>query len=65
MFFPPLLGMLIGYFTPFPATVATLLCAALLAGLAALLYWQTLSPLGRLLDRREPKILEMVTHEVE
>ncbi|NLS95658.1 MAG: hypothetical protein GXX96_26285 [Planctomycetaceae bacterium] len=64
-FFPPLLGMLIGYFTPLSVTVATLLCAAVLAGLAALLYWQTLAPLGRLLERREPKILEMVTHEVE
>jgi hypothetical protein len=62
---PPLLGMLIGYFSPLPASVATLLCAAVLAALAALLYWRTLAPLGRLLERREPKILEMVTHEVE
>lgn len=65
VFFPPLLGMLIGHFTPLSAAVATLLCAVVLAGLAALLYWQTLAPLGRLLERREPKILEMVTHEVE
>lgn len=65
VFFPPLLGMLIGYVTPISAAVATLLCAAVLAALAALLYWQTLAPLGRLLERREPKILEMVTHEVE
>lgn len=65
VFFPPLLGMLIGYVTPISAAVATLLCAAVLAALAALLYWQTLASLGRLLERREPKILEMVTHEVE
>ncbi len=61
---PPLLGMLIGYFSPLPAAAATLLCAALLTALAALLYRQTLDPLGRLLERREPRILDMVTHEV-
>jgi hypothetical protein len=29
------------------------------------LYWQTLAPLGRLLYRRETKILSVVTAEVE
>ena len=38
------------------------------AGLAALTgfaYWQALGPLGRLLQRRETKILSVVTVEVE
>jgi hypothetical protein len=40
-------------------------CALVWAGLAALLYWQTLPPLGRLLQRREQAILQVVTQEVE
>jgi hypothetical protein len=62
---PPLLGMLIAHFSPLPAEVATLLCAAVLVALSALLYRLTLEPLGRLMERREPKILEVVTQEVE
>jgi ABC-2 type transport system permease protein len=42
-----------------------LILSALLAALAALVYWQTLGPLGRLLQRRETKILGVVTVEVE
>ena len=64
-FLPPLLGMLIAHFTPLPAPAATLLCATVLATLAALLYWLTLAPLGRLMERRETKILEVVTQEIE
>ena len=41
------------------------LLSVLLAGLAALAYWQTLGPLGRLLQRREIQILGAVTAEVE
>jgi hypothetical protein len=36
-----------------------------LAGVASLAYWQALGPLGRLLQRRETKILGIVTVEVE
>jgi len=36
-----------------------------LLGLVALVYWQTLGPLGRLLQRRETRILGIVTVEVE
>ncbi|NOS68827.1 MAG: hypothetical protein HOP33_02755 [Verrucomicrobia bacterium] len=36
-----------------------------LAGLAAFAYWQMLGPLGRLLQRRETRILAVVTAEVE
>jgi hypothetical protein len=42
-----------------------LVCAVLLAALSALLYWRTLPPLGRLLQRREQRILQVVTQEVE
>ncbi len=42
-----------------------LILSALLAALAATAYWQTLGPLGRLLQRRETKILGVVTVEVE
>jgi hypothetical protein len=42
-----------------------LILSVMLAGLAALAYWQTLGPLGRLLQRRETKILGIVTVEVE
>jgi ABC-2 type transport system permease protein len=42
-----------------------LIFSALLCGLMTLLYWQTLAPLGRLLQRRETKILGVITVEVE
>ena len=41
------------------------LVSALLLGLTATIYWQTLGPLGRLLQRRETKILAVITVEVE
>ena len=37
----------------------------ILATLTAILYWRTLGPLGRLLQRREIKILNIVTAEQE
>jgi hypothetical protein len=36
-----------------------------LAALVAFVYWTTLGPLGRLLQRRETKILNVVSVEVE
>lgn len=42
-----------------------LILSALLATLAAILYWQTLGSFGRLLQRREIKILNTVTAEQE
>jgi uncharacterized membrane protein len=49
-----------------PAFVpVNLICSALLCGLMALVYRLTLAPLGRLLQRREPKILGVITVEVE
>lgn len=42
-----------------------LILSAVLCGAMVLVYWQTLGPLGRLLQKRETKILETVTAEVE
>jgi len=42
-----------------------LICSVGLCGVMALIYWQALTPLGRLLQRRETKILGVVTVEVE
>ena len=42
-----------------------LIVSMLLATLTAILYWKTLEPLGRLLQRREIKILNTVTAEQE
>ena len=39
--------------------------SALLCGLMAIIYWRTLVPLGRLLQRRETKILGVITVEME
>jgi ABC-2 type transport system permease protein len=49
-----------------PAFVpVNLVCSVLLCGVLVLIYWQALTPLGRLLQRREVKILGVVTVEVE
>ena len=42
-----------------------LLLSITLAGLTGFVYWQTLGPMGRLLQRRETKILQVVKVEVE
>jgi hypothetical protein len=42
-----------------------LIISALLCGVTAIIYWRTLAPLGRLLQRRETKILGVITVEVE
>lgn len=65
LFLPPLADWLwqrAGWPTFVPVN---LLLSVMVAGLAALLYWQTLAPLGRLLHRRELKILNTVTAEQE
>jgi hypothetical protein len=65
VFVPAGLGALCGHFELLPAAAVTLACAVVLAALAGLLYWKTLEPAGRLLQRREKRILEVVTREVE
>ncbi|HEY3863627.1 MAG TPA: hypothetical protein VGO59_17265 [Verrucomicrobiae bacterium] len=47
------------------AGAVNLLLSLVLAGAAALAYWQALGPLGRLLQRRETKILGIISVEVE
>ena len=47
------------------AVPINLLVSATLLALTLLVYWQMLGPLGRLLQRRETKILNVVTVEVE
>jgi ABC-2 type transport system permease protein len=64
--FLPALIELLWHVAGMPAAVPiNLLFSIGLAALAALLYWQLLPSLGRLLQRRETKILEIVTAEVE
>ncbi len=41
------------------------ICSALLCGVMMFAYWQLLAPMGRLLQRRETKILGVITVEVE
>lgn len=65
VFVPPL-AELLWQLAGWPAAVpVNLLLSVMLAALTALAYWQTLGPLGRLLQRRETKILGVVTVEVE
>jgi ABC-type multidrug transport system permease subunit len=64
-FVPPLAGLL-WRLAGWPDVVpVNLILSFLLAALVAFAYWQTLGPLGRLLQRRETKILGVVTVEVE
>ena len=62
---PAGLGLLFDQFDLLPGSAVTLASALLMAVLAALLYWRTLAPLGRLLQQREKAILQVVTQEVE
>ena len=64
--FAPPLAELLWRLAGWPDVVpVNLVLSVLLAALAAVAYWQTLGPLGRLLQRRETKILGVVTVEVE
>jgi hypothetical protein len=65
VFIGPLLGFLWHHWD-LPAFVpVNLISSALFCGLMVFVYWQTLTPLGRLLQRRETKILGVITVEVE
>ena len=65
VFVPPLLELL-WQLVGWPALVpVNLILSVLLAMLTAMLYWRTLEPVGRLLHRREVKILNTVTAEQE
>jgi hypothetical protein len=65
VFVPPLLELL-WRLAGWPVLVpVNLILSVLLATLTAILYWQTLGLFGRLLQRREIKILNIVTAEQE
>jgi hypothetical protein len=65
VFIPPGLGWLCDHFGWLPGAPVMLASAVVLAALGALLYRATLEPLGKLLQRREQRILQIVTQEVE
>jgi hypothetical protein len=65
VFLPPLIELLWRVAGMPAALPVNLIFSISLAGLAVLLYWQFLPSLGRLLQRRERKILEILTAEVE
>ncbi len=65
LFIPPGLGLLLSRLGWLPAAPVNLLLSAVLAALLALLYGLSLAPCGELLQRREKKILQVVTEEVE
>ncbi len=60
----PLLAYHLGGKGPWAVGMAGILIAAV-AAVAALIYWLTLAPLGRMLESRERMILEEVTREAE
>jgi len=65
VFIPPALGLVAGHFgVPF-ASLVNPACGLVLAAVCAVVYVQTLRPLGRLLQRRETRILRVVTEVME
>ena len=62
---PAGLGILCDHFHWAPGAAVNLLCSTFLPVMGCLVYWRTLRPLGELLQRREKRILEVVTQEVE
>jgi ABC-2 type transport system permease protein len=62
---PASLGLLCEHLGWLPGAPVNLTLSSLLCIGAALLYQHTLEPLGRLLQRREQRILQAVTQEVE
>jgi ABC-2 type transport system permease protein len=65
VFLGPLLGFLWLHWDMSAFVPINLIFSALFCGLMVFIYWQTLTPLGRLLQRRETKILSVITVEVE
>ncbi len=64
--FVPVAAEMLWRFAGWPSLVpVNLLLSFALAAIAGFLYWQTLEPFGRLLQRRETRILATVTVEVE
>jgi hypothetical protein len=64
-FLPPLAGYLSQRFGGPPASIVNVTLSLVMALATAFAYRQTLPPLGRLLSRRETKILATVSVDVE
>ena len=64
-FIPPLAGFVSERMGGPPAALVNLLLSLALAGVIAFAYWRSLGPIGRLLHRREMRILEKVSVDVE
>ena len=65
VFIPPVVGLVAQRWAGLPAGLVNFLTALVLFGGFALVYWVTLCPLGRLLQRRETRILRAVTEAAE
>jgi ABC-2 type transport system permease protein len=65
VFIPPILGLLAQRWAGLSSALVNFLAALVLVGAFGLVYWVTLSPLGRLLQRRETNILRAVTEVTE
>ncbi len=65
LFLPAVFSLWGNRYGSLTGAAAMLTGALLLAALAVLLYWKTLDPIGRLLQRRERAILQVVAQEVE
>jgi ABC-2 type transport system permease protein len=64
-FLAPLAGFLLERWGYAPAAVVNLVLSAIMAGACILIYSRTLAPTGRLLYRRETRILQTVSETVE
>ncbi len=65
IFLPPLLGLIVGKVGWLPGAPVNLAASTVVLCLAAFCYRRSLSVMGRLLQKREQRILEIVTVEVE
>lgn len=65
LFIPAGLGWMCDHFNWLPGTIVMLGGSAFLALASVFIYWQMLEPMGNLLQRREQKILQVVTQQVE
>jgi len=65
VFLPPALGWMARRWVGLPAGLVNCIAALVLVGAFGVIYWITLAPFGRLLQRRETHILRAVTEEAE
>ena len=65
VFLSPVLELICRTLGWFPSLPINLLLSIAILAIVAIAYWSTLSHVGNLLQQRELKILEAVTHEVE